>query len=313
MIIVFEDDGSISIKYPNDQEADHFTRTSKNVKKFMKDHPDEFGYYSPYEGYVDKILGKAEPSAKIEQEPPSSSDTLPENSTASVDSSIYPINDVFSTLKTELLGQTITVTDIPLSEDGFNDDSPTLSTFTLDEIGSRHYINIEFKDEDSYVTASMLLDYVDTLTVCGTVVGYSITNAWIPDWFAEEAFQGGSDAPTDESSDTPDDLSYFEGEYHMAHYYPMRMDLWFPYDVTGVSWRNWESSDTAEVNFSFSEDGELIGSGIAYWYPPGSEYPDFEGQFDNSDVEVTITYDGYDFIVNCPELELYGDSFFKEY
>ena len=314
IVMVFEDGGAITIKYPNDQQADYFSRISKDVKAFIKDNPDDFGYYSCYEGYVNKILSNVEPSAKIEQESPSSSSMAPENSTASVNSSTYSIGDVFPALEAELMGQTITVTDIPLSVDGFKGDSPILSTFTLDEIGSRHYINIEFKDEEAYMTASMLLDFVDTLTVCGTVGGYSITNAWIPDWFTEEAFSGGgSDTPADDPSGTPDDLSYFEGEYHMAHYYPMQMDLWFPYDVTGTSWRNWESSDTAEVNFSFSEDGELIGNGIAYWYPPGSEYPDFEGQFDNSDVDVTITYDGYNFIVNCPELELYDDTFFKEY
>ena len=30
-------------------------------------------------------------------------------------------------------------------------------------------------------------------------------------------------------------------------------------------------------------------------------------------VGVTMKYDGYNFMANCPELELYGDSFFKEY
>lgn len=310
IVMVFEDDGAITIKYPNDQQADYFTRTSKDVKAFIKNNPDDFGYYSYYEGYVNKILGNVEPSAKNEQESTSSSSMAPENSSASGNSSTYSIDDVFPALETELMGQTITVTDV--FADYLYSDSPTLSTFTLDESGSRYYVNIEFKDEDSYVTATMLLDYVDTLTVCGTVGKYSLTNAWIPDWFAEEAFPDSSDAPSDES-DTPDDLSYFEGEYHMAHYYPMQMDLWFPYDVAGTSWRNWESSDTTEINFSFSEGGKSIGSGVAYWYPPESEYPDFEGQFDNSDVDVTITYDGYNFIVNCPELELYDDTFFKGY
>lgn len=116
-----------------------------------------------------------------------------------------------------------------------------------------------------------------------------------------------------EDEPIPDDLGYFLGEYHMAHNYTMQMDLWSEeYDYNGVSWKQWEGSVPAEICFSFSDNGIFIGSGMAYWYPPGSIRPEFEAYFDNFDVEFTMYYDGYNFIVNCPELELYDASFFPD-
>lgn len=92
-----------------------------------------------------------------------------------LDGDTFSIDDVFPGLESALMGRTITVTDIFVYD--LYDDSRTLSTFTLNEDGSRYYVNIEFKDDDAYMTATMLLDFVDTLTVCGTVGQYCITNA----------------------------------------------------------------------------------------------------------------------------------------
>lgn len=110
--------------------------------------------------------------------------------------------------------------------------------------------------------------------------------------------------------DIPDDLSFFEGEYHMAHNYTLEMDLWFDYDNSGRSWKRWEGSEPLSINFSFSDAGSFVGSGIAYWWPPSGGRPEFDAYLDGTDIEFTMYYDGYNFIVNCPELDLYDVSFF---
>lgn len=132
--------------------------------------------------------------------------------------------------------------------------------------------------------------------------GYGDFPANIPDY-------GAWDSVFD---DVPDDLSFFEGKYHMAHNYTLEMDLWFDYDNSGRSWKRWEGSEPLSINFSFSDAGSFVGSGIAYWWPPSGGRPEFDAYLDGTDIEFTMYYDGYNFVVNCPELELYDASFFYD-
>lgn len=131
------------------------------------------------------------------------------------------------------------------------------------------------------------------------------------EWNRSQFVAAVQNTPSFPYEEIPDDLGYFLGEYHMAHNYTMQMNLWSEeYDYNGVSWKQWGGTIPAEICFSFSDNGILIGSGMAYWYPPGSTRPEFEAYFDNFDVAFTMYYDGYNFIVNCPELELYDAPFF---
>lgn len=113
------------------------------------------------------------------------------------------------------------------------------------------------------------------------------------------------------SDDIPDDLSYFEGTYLMAHNATLQMELHFSSDVTGVSWRKFPGSEPLEAEVFFHTESEILGDGSASWFPNGNEYPNFKGEMYSSLEEFTVQYDGYNFIVNCPSLDLYDASFFK--
>ena len=110
------------------------------------------------------------------------------------------------------------------------------------------------------------------------------------------------------------DFSLLEGEYHMAHNYTIQMNLWFNSDMSGVNSSNWQGSEPLELQFIFTDTyaNEILGDGIAYWWPLSDGLPYFEGELYSSLEPITLEYDGYNFIVNCSALELQEASFFKD-
>lgn len=108
------------------------------------------------------------------------------------------------------------------------------------------------------------------------------------------------------------DFGEFEGEYHMAHNYTVQMYLWFESDMSGVNQSNWHASEPLELHFQFNNEYEILGDGIAYWWPLSDGLPYFDGELYSSLDPITLEYDGYNFVVNCSALDLYDASFFKD-
>lgn len=97
------------------------------------------------------------------------------------------------------------------------------------------------------------------------------------------------------------DISWVEGTYHQAHYYPMEMNLSI-YDDNS-------DPETVTVYYTFYDDGEFIGDGVAC-YVGGNDLPRFEGEIYGS--PISIEYDGYNFIVNSSSLGFEDISFFED-
>ena len=53
--VVFQDDGTIAVKFPNDQVAFYFSLVSEDIKGFMAEHTYDFGHYSLYETYMNSL------------------------------------------------------------------------------------------------------------------------------------------------------------------------------------------------------------------------------------------------------------------
>lgn len=121
------------------------------------------------------------------------------------------------------------------------------------------------------------------------------------------------DAQQEDTSDgTLNDFGTIEGTYHMAHNYTLQMGLWFETDMTGINSSNWQASEPLELHFQLNTSNEILGDGVAYWWPLSEGLPLFEGELYSSHDPITIEYDGYDFIVTCSALDLYEASFFKD-
>ena len=116
----------------------------------------------------------------------------------------------------------------------------------------------------------------------------------------------------DPSVSTLNDFGAIEGTYHMADDYTLQMGLWFESDMTGVNSSNWQSSEPLELHFQLNNANEILGDGVAYWWPLSEGQPLFEGELYSSLDPITIGYDGYNFVVSCSALGLDGASFFKE-
>lgn len=114
------------------------------------------------------------------------------------------------------------------------------------------------------------------------------------------------------SSNTFSDFASIEGTYHMAHNYTLQMGLWFESDMTGTNSSNWQSSEPLELHFQFNDSNEILGDGVAYWWPLSDGAPLFEGELYSSLDPITIEYDGSNFIVSCSALGLQEASFFKD-
>lgn len=124
---------------------------------------------------------------------------------------------------------------------------------------------------------------------------------------------GYMDAQQEDISDsTLNDFGTIEGTYHMAHNYALQMGLWFETDMTGINSSNWQASEPLELHFQLNTSNEILGDGVAYWWPLSEGLPLFEGELYSSTDPITIEYDGYNFIVTCSALGLYDASFFKD-
>lgn len=116
----------------------------------------------------------------------------------------------------------------------------------------------------------------------------------------------------DISDNALNDFGTIEGTYHMAHNYSLQMGLWFESDMTGLNSSNWQASEPMELHFQLNDSYEILGDGVAYWWPRSEGLPFFEGNLNSSHDPITIEYDGYNFIVTCSALDLYEASFFKD-
>ena len=153
----------------------------------------------------------------------------------------------------------------------------------------------------------------ERITVIGSISekfgSYCIENATLVEMPSAASSEGASTEPIDVNN-----FSTFEGEYHMAHNYTIQMNLWFNSDMSGVNSSNWQGSEPLELQFIFTDTyaNEILGDGIAYWWPLSDGLPYFEGELYSSLEPITLEYDGYNFIVNCSALELQEASFFKD-
>lgn len=124
---------------------------------------------------------------------------------------------------------------------------------------------------------------------------------------AQEQNERSNGSTTTSSGSTLDpngsDYSWVEGEYHMAHHYPLEMDL-------SISEEN-STPDRPAIYFIFIDDYQICGDGIAY-YVGGDNFPRFEGEFYSTLDPISIEYDGYNFIVNSPAQGYEDVSFFED-
>ena len=121
------------------------------------------------------------------------------------------------------------------------------------------------------------------------------------------------DIPQEESANnTLSDFAALEGTYHMAHNYTLQMGLWFESDMTGINSSNWQGSEPLELHFQLNDSNEILGDGVAYWWPLSEGLPYFEGELYSSLEPITIEYDGSNFIVSCSALGIQEASFFKD-
>ena len=158
----------------------------------------------------------------------------------------------------------------------------------------------------------------DRITVIASIEettygSYCITDAVLLEAANANEIVVDDNQPSDTTS-TSVDFGEFEGEYHMAHNYTIQMDLWFDSDMSGVNSSNWQGYEPLELHFFFTDtyENEILGDGIAYWWPLSDGLPYFEGELYSSLEPITLEYDGYNFIVNCSALELQEASFFKD-
>ena len=104
------------------------------------------------------------------------------------------------------------------------------------------------------------------------------------------------------SGDLKDVYSWIEGEYHQLHFYPLTMYLTISEEDT---------SEALAVYFLFCHNDEILGDGYLF-YAGGDDMPLFEGALNSTWEPVSIEYDGYNFIVNCPALDIEDASFFLD-
>ena len=104
------------------------------------------------------------------------------------------------------------------------------------------------------------------------------------------------------SDDLKDVYRWIEGEYHQAHHYTLTMYLTISEEDT---------SEAMAIYFLFCLNDEILGDGYLF-YAGGDDMPIFEGALNSTWEPVSIEYDGYNFIVNCPALDIEDVSFFLD-
>lgn len=214
-------------------------------------------------------------------------------------------------------GRWIILTDVFIDTIGYDGSDSTLIT----AVGiNSSYLNITCYDTDTY-HASNLLGGADMIGRCvyhedGKY--YEVVDAILYGQSASDILDNTNTVQeypldqTDSSGNTLIDFASFEGTYHMAHNYTLQMGLWFESDMTGANSSNWQSSEPLELHFQFNDSNEILGDGVAYWWPLSDGAPLFEGELYSSLDPITIEYDGSNFIVSCSALGLQEASFFKD-